>query len=131
MSQDADKNMDELIAKLRKLKGIGPMTPEEADVAFDEAPEEPMTSDQIRSIVESVTSGELASWEPVPDLNWTNELDLGEVEEDAMQLYRNKGEDDEASDEEDELRKELLSDGDEPEEQDGMDGGATPPGDGR
>jgi hypothetical protein len=90
-----------------------------------------MTSDQIRSIVESVTSGELASWEPVPDLNWTNELDLGEVEEDAMQLYRNKGEDDEASDEEDELRKELLSDGDEPEEQDGMDGGATPPGDGR
>lgn len=131
MSQDADKNTDDLLAKLRKLKGIAPMTPEEADAAYDAAPEEPLTGDQIRSIVESVTSGELASWEPVPDLNWTNEMDLGDVEEDAMQLYRNKGEDDEATDVEDDLRRELLSDGDKPQESNGMDEGATPPGNGR
>jgi hypothetical protein len=131
MSQDAEKNTAEMIAKLRKLKGIAPMTPEEADTAYDDAPAEPLSQDRIRSIVESVASGELASWEPLPDLGWTSELNLEEVEEDAMQLYRNKGEGDEASDVEDELRRELLDDGDESEESHGMDEGAAPSGDGQ
>jgi hypothetical protein len=104
----------ELTAKLRKLKGIGPLTPEEADAEYENAPEDSISPDEIRSIVGSVTSGDLVSWEPVADLDWTQEMDLSEVEEDALQLYRNRGEDDEKTDEiEDELRDELLSDDDE------------------
>ena len=132
MNSDAEKRAEEMLNKLRKLKGLAPMTPEEADTAYDAAPAEPIPRDKIRSIVESVTSGELASWEPVPELEWTDNINLDEVENDALQLYRNKGEDDEASDQaEAELRDELLSDDDEPEDTNGVDGGAEPPSTGR
>jgi hypothetical protein len=128
MTRDPDKRLDEMLAKLRKLKGLGPMTPEEADAAFDAAPADPVSKDQIRSIVDSVTSGELAIWQPAPDLEWTEKIDVDAVKEDAMQLYRNKGDDDEETEAtEDELRDELLSDDDESENQDGLDGGAAPP----
>jgi hypothetical protein len=132
MSHDPDKRLDEMLAKLRKVKGLGPMTPEEADAAFDAAPAAPLSQDQIRSVVDSVTSGELAIWQPTPELNWADEIDLDGVDEEAMQLYRNKCEDDqETQSVEDELRRELLSEDDESENSNGLDGGAAPPGNGR
>jgi hypothetical protein len=56
MSHDAEKRAEEMLNKLRKLKGLCPMTPEEADAAYDAAPEVPLSQDKIRSIVDSVTS---------------------------------------------------------------------------
>lgn len=131
MSHDAEKRLGELAAKLRKIEGLCPMTDEEADAAYDAAPEEPLTENDIQSIVESVTSGELASWEPIPDLDWIDEVDLENVSDDAYQLHRNKGEDDEESKlAEDELRREMIEDEDENDE-DAEAGGTTPPGAGR
>ena len=130
MSHDAEKRAEELIHKLRKLRGLCPMTPEEADAAYDAAPSEPIADDEIRSIVEFVTSGGTASWEPKPDFGWTDNVDLSDVEDEALQLHRNEGEDDGNTSEEYALREEMLSD-DETKDEDGVDGGEEPPTDGR
>lgn len=106
------------------------MTPEEADAAYEVAPADPISEDEIDSLFDFVTSGGKASWEPKPDIGWTEEEDLSNVDEDALQLHRNKGEDDDDSTEEDRLREEMLSD-DEEEDGDGVDGGEEPPADGR
>jgi len=126
MSKSADKRWEELTAKLRKLKGYSPLTPEEAEKAYANAPEEQMSDDEISGIVEQVVSGELASWAPSPDLGWLDDMSLSEVEEDALLLHRNAGESDpDADDTEDELRKEMLEDDDE----DAAAGGSMPTGD--
>lgn len=130
MSHDAERRAEEMLHKLRKLKGLCPMTPEEADAAYDAAPSIPISRDKIRSIIESVTSGELVSWEPVPDRDANEDMELGDVESEALQLYRNKGEDDGDTSEEDALREEMLSN-DETEDENGVDGGEEPPADGR
>src|ERR1700721_2006311 len=76
MSHDAEKRAEEMIHKLRKLKGLSPMTPEEADTAYDAAPSIPISPDKIHSIIESVTSRASVPWEPVPDdsdsIVWTH-----------------------------------------------------------
>lgn len=132
MSTNPEKRAEEALQKLRKLKGYCPLTPEEADAEFDAAPADPISKDEINSIVESIMSSEMASWEPVPDLGWTEGLDLDEVENDSLVLHRNEGEgDDEANAAEDSLREELLDDGDDTEDEDGMDGGSAPPPPGR
>jgi len=118
MSNNPEKRADEALQKLRKLKGYCPLTPEEADAEFDAAPAEPISDIEISSIVESIMSGEMTSWEPVPDLGWIDELDLDEVESDSLVLHRNEGEGDEESNAaEDSLREELLEDGDDTEEE--------------
>lgn len=130
MNNDAEERAERMIHKLRKLKGFCPMTPEEADAAYDAAPSDEISDDEIQSLVEFVTSGGTASWEPKPDLGWDEEMNLGELEDEALQLYRNKGEDDGDTSEEGSLREELLND-DETEDEDGVDGGEEPPADGR
>ena len=130
MSNDAEKRAERMIHKLRKLKGFCPMTPEQADAAYDSAPADDISDDEIQSLVEFITSSGEASWEPKPDMDWDEGMNLGEVEDDAMQLYRNKGEDDGDTSEEDSLREELLND-DETKDEDGVDGGEEPPADGR
>ena len=124
MSYD-EKRLRELMDKLRKVKGLCPLSEEEAEAAYNAAPDEPMTEDEIRSVVETVTSGELASWEPRLDLDWSEEVDLEDVASDAYQLFRNKGEGDaESAAAEEELRREMLDDGD---DENGPAGGTTPP----
>ncbi|HUE72854.1 MAG TPA: hypothetical protein VMP01_18360 [Pirellulaceae bacterium] len=120
---DPEKQLKEMIQKLRKREGLCPMTDDEADAAFDAAPADPMSKEQIRSIVDLVTSGNTAPWddamgEPV----WDDEIDVSEVEEGLVCMHRNEGESDKSADAiEDELRDELLSQED--EEQTGMDEG--------
>ncbi len=130
MSSEAEKRAERMIHKLRKLKGFCPLTPEEADAMYDAAPAEEIGDDDVQSLVEFVVSGAKAAWEPQPDLGWDAEVDLGEVEDEALQLYRNKGEGGDDTSEEDSLREELLND-DETEDEDGVDGGEEPPADSR
>lgn len=56
MNNDAEQRADEMIHKLRKLKGFCPMTPQEADAAFDASPAVPMSAEEISNIVAFVTS---------------------------------------------------------------------------
>ena len=124
MSNDPEKRMQELMAKLSKFNGYC-LSPEEADEAYENAPEEPLSKDEVASIIESVTSGELISWEPTPDPKAFDDVSLEGLECDTFQLYRNKGDNDKETEAiESELRKELLDDDE--IEQNGMAGPATP-----
>ncbi len=132
MSRDAEKRSEEAIKKLRKLKGFCPMTAEEADAAYDAAPAQLISDDEIDSLIDFVTSGGKASWEPKLDLGWTHEVNTSEAEDDALQLHRNQGEDKGDTTVEDKLREEMLSDDEEEEEdENGVDDGEEPLADGR
>jgi hypothetical protein len=130
MSSDDDRFWDDVAGKLRKAKGLCPPTPEEAEAAFDEAPEIPLSDDQIDSIVESVTSGEVTPWDPAPDTGW-DDNPAQEIGEQVLAVFRNQGGDDPDGDRaESELERELLDDDDPEEDQTGLGDGATPPGGG-
>ena len=130
MSHDAEKRAEDVIHKLRKLKGFCPMSPEEANAAYEASPADPILEEDVNSMIEFVTSGGDASWEPIPDLTWTEKEDISGVQEDTLQLHSNKGDAEGDMTEEDRLRKEMLND-DETEDEDGMEGGEESPGDGR
>ena len=132
MKSDADEFWDAVAGILRKLKGLCPLTPEEADAAFDDAPEIAMTKDEIASIVDAVTSGELASWEPIPKDDWELDTTYQEVNESVLEVFRHEGDADaEADAAEQELEDGMLNDNETKEDEDGMAGGTTPPGPGK
>lgn len=128
MSSDADKFWDEVAGKLRRLKGLCPPTPEEAEAAFDSAPDMPLSEAEIDSIAESVISGELTSWDPVPSQDWDDDPAVAQVGEEARQLFRNEGEEDPEADRvEKELENELLNDDEPKKDETGLADGAPPP----
>jgi hypothetical protein len=115
MSSDADKFWEDVAGKLRKVKGLCPLTPEEAEKAYDEAPEVPLSPELINSMVESITSEEQLHWDAGPDEDWDDDPAFAEVDEQALAAYCNQGEEDsETKQAEDDLERELLGD-DEPE----------------
>src|SRR5262245_42695498 len=100
MSDDADRFWDDVAGKLRKVKGLCPLSPEEAEAAFDAAPEIPLTPGEVESIVDAVTSGELTLWDPVPDADSGKDPSFGEVNEQVLQVFRHEGEEDAVADQE-------------------------------
>lgn len=130
MSSDADRLWDEIAPKYRKQKGFCPMTPDEAEAAFDEAPAIPLSKDYIQSVVDSVTAGETPSWDP-PDAGWKADAETEQVEEDMLAMYREEGEASAETDvAEQELRERLLND-EADDDEDGLAGGTAAPGGGR
>jgi hypothetical protein len=129
MKSDADRFWDDTVGKIRKAKGLCPLTPEEADAAFDAAPEVPMSADEIAAIVDAITSGELASWEPLPQDNYETDPTFEEVNESVLEVFRHEGEADaEAEAVEKELEDEMLNDNATEEDQGGLADGTTPTG---
>jgi hypothetical protein len=112
MSSDADRFWEDLAGKLRKKKGLCPLTPEEAEQAYAEAPEVPLSPDLIESMVESIVAGEdPPPWEPVSDEDWDADPAFDEIEEEALALFRNQGEvDPDAEKAEKSLEEKLLND---------------------
>lgn len=64
MSHDREQRAEDALRRLRKLKGFGPLTPAEADTAYDAAPEEPLSDEEIEGMLAFVLSEGQASWEP-------------------------------------------------------------------
>ncbi len=58
MNSDADKIWNRAIGKLRRKKGFGPLTPEEAKAAYNSAPYVSLSAARIDEIVKAATSGE-------------------------------------------------------------------------
>lgn len=130
MTSEADRFWNDIAPKYRALRGLCPMTPEEADVEYDNAPAIAMTESEIQAMIDTAISGQVPSWEPEVK-HWTPDSDLESVEEEMLAMYREEGEADAETDAtEEELRKRMLSD-EQTEEQDGLDGGAAPPEQGR
>ena len=111
MNSDADNSWDHVFKQLRRLKGLRHLSPSEAEAELRNTPKEPISDEEIENIIKSVTSGELASWEPLPQPDLVGDLDLESIKDDVYQLNRNAGESDPETDElEEGLRRELLSD---------------------
>lgn len=129
MNSDADRFWDGAVGKIRKAKGLCPLTPDEADAAFDAAPEAPMSADEIAAIVEAVTSGELASWEPIPQEDYGTDPTFEDVNRSVLEVFRHEGESDaDAEAVEKKLEDEMLNDHEPEEDEGGLAGGATAPG---
>jgi hypothetical protein len=133
MANEADKFWRDVAGDLARASGVSPLSPEEAQKEFEGLPDVPLPDSEIESIVQQVTSGELAIWTPTP----INEETLGPgsaaIEEDVLQLNRNAGEGDAEADELlDELRRKALEDepADGQENEPGLGGDAEPPGEG-
>ena len=130
MNHDADKFWQKAAKDLARRSGYAPLTPEEAQQEFDSLPDVKLSDDEIESIVDQVTSGELAVWTLTPTEDDATSYDSEAIEEDVLQLNRNEGEADAETDELlDELRRKALDDGqaDGKEDQTGMGGDAEPP----
>lgn len=133
MSNEADKLWESVENDLRRKKGLCPLTPEEAQGEFERLQDEDIADDEIDGIVEAVTSGELTSWVPMPNLDELAGVDTTEIESDALQLFRNPGESDpETDDLIGRLRQEADEEDDDVEsDQDGLEGNPQPPGESR
>ena len=122
---DPDKYWQSVVDNLRRAQGMCPLTPEEAEAAFDSAPEMPLSRDEIRRMTEAAVSGK--PLESIPNSE-THEWDAKSVgiDEENLQLCRNEGDPDEdTSSRENELEDKLLDDN-EPKEG-GMEENSEPP----
>ena len=129
MTSDADEFWTEIAPKYRLYKHLCPLTAEEAEAAFDNAPAIAMTAEEIQVIVDGVVADESRDWEPDPQ-EWYNDERLNQVKDEMFAIHRDEGESDPETDaKEDESRKRMLND-ESPNQQNGVDGRTTPSGDG-
>lgn len=113
MSEDPDRLWERLAPKYQRVKGLCPMTPDEAEAAYDAAPNTPLPIRTIRDMVERITGKSLDEEDDEP-MAW-QDAGVGEL----CAMYREEGEPDPNTDEiEAELRKQMLND----EDEDGLSG---------
>jgi len=133
MTSEADRFWQKVAKDLARRSGVAPLTPEEAQKEFDALPDEKLSDSEIDSVIEQVTSGELAVWTPEPTDVEMPGAESQAIEQDVYQLNRNEGEADAETDELlDELRRKALEDTppDGQENQTGLGGDSEPPGKG-
>lgn len=133
MSHETDKWWKQVARGLARHAGCAPMTPDEAQKEFESLPDVKLPDQQIESIIERVTSGEMTDWTPLTPKFDLSEFDCQAIQEDVWQLNRNEGDADAETDELiNRLRRQALEDGqdDGQDEPDGMDGDPKSPGQG-
>src|SRR5262249_7360705 len=115
MSSDSDRLLREDVERLRREKGLCPLTPEEAEKELKAAPAHPLSSADIDSVLDKVKSGELTEWDAEPMPDWANSLNTADVSDDVLQLNRNPGVSDPDTDKLiDDLRRKALADEERP-----------------
>ncbi len=117
---EAEQFWQEHAKKLRRLKGLCPLTPKEAEEALKKVPYRKPSDAEIDSIVEAVTRGELPEPEESKQVDWSPDCDYAQIDHDAA-LCRNEGDQNPQTDGlEDELLEELLEDVEPENDCDGM-----------
>ena len=83
MNSDADKTWDRAIGRLRKKKGYSPLTPKEAEAAYEAAPSVPLSAARIHEIVKAATGGARESVTAKPSAwgEWSRLFPLKEMRE--------------------------------------------------
>lgn len=118
MSAEPDKYWEGNAKILRKLKGLLPLSLEEAEEALRRTQKRPASDEEVDSVAGAVLRGEIPEAEPEPQADWAPDFDYSGMEKDLLPLHRNQGEGCEEPDPiEEELRRELLND-DEPQDDD-------------
>jgi hypothetical protein len=122
MNSDPDKYWKSIVGKLRRAQGMSPPTPEEAEAAFDAAPDMPFTPEEVQRMTEAAKSGgpiEFGAEELWDESAYKN------LPEESLQVFRNEGDtDDDADRRERELEDKLLNEDD---SEDGMEEDSEPP----
>jgi hypothetical protein len=101
----------DMVGRMRRVLGLAPSTPAEADRQMREVQPAPMSKSELDALLHAA----LASAPPsvrVPDApSWEPEEETSHIEEDVLQLNRNRGEAPGGRDELTErLRREALAD---------------------
>ena len=133
MTSEADRFWQKVAKDLARQSGVAPLTPEEAQKEFETLPDARLSGMEMDSIIDQVTSGELAVWASVSTDADLPAADSEAIEQDVYQLNRNEGQADAETDELlDELRRKALEDTppDGQENQTGLGGDSEPPGKG-
>lgn len=117
MSTESDPLRRDL-GRLRRLKGLCPLTPEEADAELAKTPDDPLSEEEIERLISSATAGALGVGEPFPEREWDPDDELAGIDEEVLQLNRNAGDEDAEVDQlvDEHLRKALGEDGEEDHE---------------
>ena len=77
MNSDADNTWDRAIRKLRRKQGFSPLTPEEAEAAYEAAPAVPLSAARISEIVKFATGAqEPVTAEPLTLSDWSRRFPL-------------------------------------------------------
>ncbi len=126
MSSEADKFWNEIAPFYRQLERLKPLTTAEADAACDTIKAISMSSEEIKCIVDRVTGKNASRW-VTESIDWSSDEDTSQVSEEMYAIHRDEGEPEPETDsKEKQLRDRMLND--EPtNQQDGVDGGTTPP----
>jgi hypothetical protein len=123
----SNPNLKELLAQLQKHAGLMPPTPAEADAAMAGSEEAAFDDDRLLRIAEAVIRGEPAKLPIDTPESWSEENQLSDVEREQFALNRNCGElDDETKKKIDEAEKKALSDDEDSDDEDGVDGQGDP-----
>lgn len=112
MSHETDKFWQKAAKHLARRSGLAPLSPEQAEKVCDALPKMKLSDQEIDSIIDQVTSGELAVYNVAPFEDDAPGFEAEAIEEDVLQLNRNEGEADAVTDELlNELRRQALEDG--------------------
>lgn len=79
MNSDADKSWDQAIAKLRKKKGYGPLSLDEAETAYECAHSIPLSAARISEIVKFATAPDPVTAKAAACVDWTRLFPLKEM----------------------------------------------------
>jgi len=119
---DAEKFWQEHSEKLRRFKGLCPLTPEGAEQALKKIPNRNASDEEIDAIIEAIVRDEIPESEKQSQVDWLPECDYAEMDSEAV-LFRNEGEGNTDTDDlEDELLEELLDDDETENDRDDMEG---------
>jgi hypothetical protein len=58
MTSEADRFWNDIAPKYRAIRGLCPVTPEEADAEYDNTPKIPLSESEIQAMVDAATSGQ-------------------------------------------------------------------------
>lgn len=120
---NSNPNLKELLAQLQKHAGLMPPTPAEADAAMAGTEEAAFDDDRLLRIAEAVVRGEPTEI-PIGAFGaWSEANQLSEAEREQFVLNRDRGElDEETKRQIDEAEKKALSDDQDSDDEDGVEG---------
>ncbi len=120
---NSNPNLKELLAQLQKHAGLIPPTPAEADAAMAGTEEAAFDDDRLLRIAEAVVRGEPTELRIEAFGAWSEEDQLSEAERKQFALYRDLGElDEETKRQVDEAEKKALSDDQDSDDENGVEG---------
>lgn len=121
MNDPRDKKFwDEMKDQMRHALHLHPLTNEEAERAYDEAPDAPMTEERIAEFVKMASSSVPREPSYEERIGGTINQQIDQEVEEAIGLYRNEGEIDPEVEEEMRRQREEALEEDDQEEEDGQ-----------